>query len=260
MDAHSGLRFEAMTTGVLLDRAFRLYKANFALMLGITAVAYVPFELARLLVESAFDINSQVSNNVVAALLYFFLFIILWSSLAFPIAGGAASYAISERYLGNEVTVMGALRRAVHCFWTLAHAELAATIRMIFGWLLLLVPGFLWLLSYTLIVPVIVVEKRSALASLDRSRDLMAGHRAKALCVLLVVILLHCRRHGAGNGRRLDFPCGNGGRNAPPAGVERLGIDSDHAPIRDRDDPALLRYAHPQGRLRSRNAQQSIHG
>ncbi|HKY08117.1 MAG TPA: hypothetical protein VJQ55_07750 [Candidatus Binatia bacterium] len=44
MDATPGLRFEAMTTGVLLDRAFRLYTANFALMLGITAVAYVPLE------------------------------------------------------------------------------------------------------------------------------------------------------------------------------------------------------------------------
>ena len=37
MDRTDTPRFEAMTTGTLLDRAFRLYTNNFRLMLGITA-------------------------------------------------------------------------------------------------------------------------------------------------------------------------------------------------------------------------------
>src|SRR5438874_1099164 len=51
MDSASMPRFEAMTTGVLLDRAFRLYTGNFSLMLGITAAAYVPFYLIMVLIE-----------------------------------------------------------------------------------------------------------------------------------------------------------------------------------------------------------------
>lgn len=183
-------RFEAMSTGTLLDRAFHLYKANFALMLGITAVAYVPFELINLAIELGLDISSLVSNNFVAALLYFFVYITLWSSIAFPIAGGAATYAISERYLGNEVAISAALRRGLSCFWTLSLAELVASIRMIFGLLLLLVPGIVWMLSYALIVPVILVEKQSAMASLRRSRELMDGHRGKAFWIMLVLVLL----------------------------------------------------------------------
>ena len=48
MDSTNTPRFEAMTTGVLLDRAFRLYGGNFSLMLGITAAAYVPYYAAML--------------------------------------------------------------------------------------------------------------------------------------------------------------------------------------------------------------------
>lgn len=183
-------RLEAMTTGMLLDRAFRLYTANFALMLGITAVASVPFELTMLVIESTLDVGSRISNDFLAALLHFVVFIILWYTVAYPIGGGAAAYAISERYLGSEVTVIGALRRGLSCFWILSLALLIATVRMIFGWLLLLVPGFLWMLSYTVIVPVILVEKQNALASLERSRELIAGHRGKAFCVIGVIGLL----------------------------------------------------------------------
>jgi hypothetical protein len=185
------VRFEPMTTGVLLDRAFRLYTANFALMLGITAVAYVPFELTQLVIEASLEINARVSSDGLSALLYFVVLIILWYSVAFPLAGGAATYAISERYLSKDVTIADALRCGLTCFWTISLAELIATIRMIFGFCLLIIPGILWMLSYTVIVPAILVEGQEAIPSLERSRELIKGHRGKAFCVMLVFLLLH---------------------------------------------------------------------
>jgi hypothetical protein len=183
-----GGRFEPMTTGVLLDRALQFYTANFALMLGVTAVAYVPFYVLMLVVESALGFNAE-SGGLTAAL-YFAAFIIFWSSVAYPIAGGAATYAISERYLGNEVTIAEALRRSLACFWRLSLAELAATLRVLVGFLLLIVPGVLWTLSYALIVPVILIEDLKAMPSLARSRDLMSGHRGKAFCIMIVPLTL----------------------------------------------------------------------
>ena len=190
MDRTATPRFEAMTTGTLLDRAFRLYTNNFSLMLGITAVAYVPFYLIMLMLESSLGISVHRPGGGLSTVLFLIAFIVLWASVAFPIAGGAATYAISERYLGNEVTIGEALRRGLGCFWTLSLAEITATIRMMFGILLLVVPGILWMLSYSLIVPAILVEGQKAMPSLRRSRDLVKGYRGKVFCVTMVIILL----------------------------------------------------------------------
>jgi hypothetical protein len=190
MDVSSSPRFEPMTTGVLLDRAFRLYTANFALMLGIAAAAYVPFYLIMLVIESGIGGNLPGRDGTVSALLFQVAFMVLWASIAFPVASGATTYAISERYLGNDVTIGDALRRGLTHFWPLSLAQITATIRVMFGFLLLIVPGILWMLSYSLIVPAIVIEGQSSTSSLRRSRDLIRGYRGKTFCILLVVNLL----------------------------------------------------------------------
>jgi uncharacterized membrane protein len=72
----------------------------------------------------------------------------------------------------------------------LSIAQITATIRVMFGFLLLIVPGILWMLSYALIVPVILIEGQKAIPSLRRSRDLVKGYRGKVFCILLVVNFL----------------------------------------------------------------------
>ena len=183
-------RFEPMTTGVLLDRAFRLYSANFALMLGIAATAYVPFYLIMLVLEASVGAHLPNQAGSFTALVFQLVFMILWASIAFPIASGATTFAISERYLGNDVTIGEAMRRGLSHFWSLSIAQITATIRVMFGFLLLIVPGILWMLSYALIVPVILIEGQKAIPSLRRSRDLVKGYRGKVFCIVLVVNLL----------------------------------------------------------------------
>jgi uncharacterized membrane protein len=190
MDTATMPRFEAMTTGALLDRAFRLYANNFALLLGITAVAYVPFYLIMLVFQSSMSFNPNDENAGWATIFYFIVFMVLWTSIAFPVAGGAATYAISERYLGNDVAVNAALRRGLANFWSVAMAQITVSIRVLIGLILLIVPGVLWLLSYSLVVPTILVEGQKAVPSLRRSRELMKGYRGKAFAIMVVMILL----------------------------------------------------------------------
>ncbi len=189
MDSASTPRFEAMTTGALLDRAVRLYANNFALLLGITAVAYVPFYLVMLVFQSSMSFNLN-DDAPWAAILYFIVFMVLWTSIAFPIAGGAATYAISERYLGNHVAIHAALRRGLANFWSVSMAQITVSIRVVIGLILFIVPGVLWLLSYSLVVPTILVEGQKATPSLRRSRELMKGQRGKAFVIMVVLILL----------------------------------------------------------------------
>jgi hypothetical protein len=190
MDTADTPRFEAMTTGILLDRAFHLYANNFALMLGITAAAYVPFYLIMLVMEASLGGRLQSPGGGLSMLLFQLVSMILWASIAFPIASGAATYAVSERYLGNDVTIIDALRRGLNHFWTLSLAQIAATIRVLIGFVLLVVPGILWMLSYSLIVPAILIEGQKALPGLRRSRELVKGYRGKVFLVMVVINLL----------------------------------------------------------------------
>ena len=190
MDTVNTPRFEPMTTGALLDRAFRLYTGNFSLMLGITAGAYVPFYLIMLALQSSIGVHFQSLIGALSALLFQLLFLIFWASIAFPIASGATTYAISERYLGNDVTIGDALLRGLSHFWPLSIAQITATLRVLIGFLLLIIPGILWMLSYSLIVPAILIEGQRALPSLRRSSELVRGYRGKVFWVLLIVNLL----------------------------------------------------------------------
>ena len=190
MDSAGAPRFEAMTTGTLLDRAFRLYTSNFSLMLGIAAAAYVPFYLIMLVLEASLSGRLQSPTGGLSMLLFQVVFMILWASVAFPVASGAATFAISERYLGNEVGIGDALLRGLGHFWTLSLAQITATIRVMFGFILLIIPGILWLLSYSLVVPAILVEGQKAMPGLRRSRELVKGYRGKVFLVMVVINLL----------------------------------------------------------------------
>jgi hypothetical protein len=179
-------RFETMTTGGLLDRAFRLYAANFPLMVGITAVAYVPLYALQLFMQA----GGQIAERNLMTILFGFILALLWMSLTFPIAAGAATYAISERYLGHEVTVGEAVRRAFKRLWTLSMAQLEVGLRVILGFLLLIIPGILWWLSYSLAVPVVMVEGQKAGPSVKRSCAIVKGNRKKVFVVLVVLSLI----------------------------------------------------------------------
>ena len=179
-----------MTIGALLDRAFRLYADNFALLLGITAVAYVPLYSLMLLISSSISGDMGFGAGQLWAIVSQVLFIIFWASIALPISVGAATYAISERYMGHEVTASHALTRALKQIWTMSVAQVSAGLRITIGFILLIVPGILWSLSYMLIVPAIMVEGLKAGPSLKRSWDLVKGHRGKVFAVMLVINLL----------------------------------------------------------------------
>lgn len=189
MDSTSMPRFEAMTIGALLDRAFRLYANNFSLLLGITAVAYVPLYALMLLIQSSLTGGVSVTASL-SALVAQVIFIILWASIALPISTGAATFAISERYLGNPVNSADALQRALKNLWTMSIAQLSAGARIMIGFILLIVPGILWSLSYALIIPAVMVEGLKAGPSLKRSADLAKGHRGKVFAIMVVINLL----------------------------------------------------------------------
>lgn len=183
------VRFEPMTAGSLLDRAFRLYGSNFTLLLGIVAVSYVPLFALQIGMHALALQAGGPSSAILMAITN--LGVLLLSALiAYPLSEGAALFAISQRYLGREVTIGESYQRARQRWGTILNAQISVGLRILLGFLLLFVPGLVWMCTYAVTVPVVVLEGKRASESMRRSRELTAGLRHKVFSVLFLVGLI----------------------------------------------------------------------
>lgn len=176
-------RLKAMTAGQILDRALKLLANNLALAVGIVALVYVPYYALVFFLES---LSAGDQPNVAASFLGFAT-TLLWMGFLMPLATGAMTFAISERYLNRPVSIAQAFGMAIRRFGVLIIAQILAGIIVFCGYLLFIIPGILWWLSYTLIPPVVMLESFGPDRSRVRSKELAAGLRGKIFVIVLVI-------------------------------------------------------------------------
>src|SRR5260370_38111237 len=127
------LDLRPLTLAELLDRSFSTYKRHLWLFVGIMAV---PAALGMVMTIVARVIGGtppapgtppdQVLRQLVPLLIGFFVFGLLYL-LVFMFALGATAIAVSELYLGREITIAAAYRRVrpnagrlvLLCVWTI---------------------------------------------------------------------------------------------------------------------------------------------
>lgn len=179
-------RFEPMTIGRLLDRCFRIYFQNFPLMVGISAFAYLP-----LLAFQSSDLFSGTDAELgpMAIITGVLAFVISFVVVA-PMAIAATTMAVSDRYLGNEVTVGAALKGAWGHVVTLLLTQLVVGLIVMVGLILFIVPGIFLAVSYALVAPVAILETSDRTAIRKRSWALVDGNRGKVFGVMFVLWLL----------------------------------------------------------------------
>jgi hypothetical protein len=231
----------------LLDSAFRLYRQNFLLFLGIIAVPLVPFILAETIIRGVFapdvaadaaweippmptDPNdtaamqewmnavSESSSADMGAIMEqaFVPMILLFVGLAVirPIATGALTRAISERYLEREASVGGCYRYIFSILWRYLGAILAAGLVIMLPIIVascagafaaaagpaicLIVPviigaavfTIMFALWFVFVSQVVVLERTGAIDALGRSRKLAKGNLLRILGMSLLILLL----------------------------------------------------------------------
>lgn len=177
-----------MTTGALLDKASRLYIQNFSLMLSISVIVHIP-SMALNIVQTA-RIVSGTRASFPAALLQL-LAVLVELFIISPWSGGTAAQAVSDIYLGNEVSLEGALRAAWSRYGTLLKSHFLPVLAILVGLLMLVVPGILWFLSYIFITPIVMIEGLSRNRAIrQRSRELVRGHRGKVFVIVAAIFLV----------------------------------------------------------------------
>jgi hypothetical protein len=183
------IQFEPMSLGALLDRTFHLYAQNFALVVGIAALAYLPLLLVQVLGVFLTPATSDDPTLAeVAALFVLLLGGMLMFLFFVPLATGATTKAISERYLGRETTATAALKAAVYKIIPLLVTQFIVSLIIFAGIVLFIVPGIFFALSYMLVAPVAILETSSPGRIRRRSWDLVSGSRWRVLGVVAVII------------------------------------------------------------------------
>jgi hypothetical protein len=212
-----------MSTGMVLDRSFKLYLDNFALMIGLSAILNVPLLVISLIFNVGAFQPTQISSAMFVAILIGSFLGLLAILIISPLIAGATSMAISEVYLGNPLSSGTILAMSWRKAWTLLinqfivgliAAGLLIAVTFVLGLgigaltlvglppvvaVALLVLGLLVafvgfvpiLLPYVLIPPIVMIEgSNNGRRIRRRCWELVKGYRGKVFLVLLVLIVI----------------------------------------------------------------------
>jgi hypothetical protein len=99
----------------------------------------------------------------------------------------AMIYGVFQDLRGQEFRLGDGLGRGLSRFWPLVGLSICAGLGMIFGFILLIVPGLILLTMWWVAVPACVLDRTGPIRSLERSGDLTRGNRWRIFAVILVI-------------------------------------------------------------------------
>jgi hypothetical protein len=166
------------TEGVLSE-AWALYKAHWRHLLAIAFVVYAAVALISLLLTT-------ILENWIAGILGAVV-----SLVALFWVQGALVKAVEDVRDGRpDLTLGETFQRVRPQLGSIIVGGILAGIGIFFGLVLLIVPGLVLLTWWVLIIPVIVLEERSAGEAFSRSRALVRGHGWGVFGVIVLTILI----------------------------------------------------------------------
>lgn len=213
----SSLRLRPMDLRDILDETFDLYRENFILFFTIAAVVFLPIQVMIGLVSPSRQFGSPGVPGLGLAFLYIpmgFLY-----GIAYYADTAALTAAISERYLGNTITVRDAYQRILSRFGSFVGTLILTGVVLLGGVMLLalmfalaaglaalstalgavamILAGFVFFAGaiyfgfmISFVGPVFVVEGLGGLPAIRRSMQLFQFSALKAIGTLLLILMI----------------------------------------------------------------------
>lgn len=157
----------------IIDAAFQLLRAEYAVLVATSAVILAPGIFLTLVLPG----ESMVVGQLVSQLLQLF-------------AAAATIVLVSERYLGREPKVAAAVRAVLSRPWTLLATSVFQGLLVVVGLLLLIVPGLIFAAWAFAMPMVVMVEHANTSQAFTRSRELARGEIGHVLGTLLLTFLI----------------------------------------------------------------------
>jgi hypothetical protein len=167
-----------VSVGDVLGEAWEMYKRHFQHFVPLAAVYFILLSLITLALALLLGWLGAVASAVVSIIGIFWL-------------QGALVEAIADERDGRaDLTIAETFAKARRHVWGLLGAGVLAAIGILIGFLLLIVPGFILLTWWSLIVPVIVLEGVAVMDSFSRSRSLVRGNAWSVFGVIIITLIL----------------------------------------------------------------------
>jgi len=153
----------------VLRETFSLYRHNFLLFLGISAVPNIGLLLLKLefiqlgMLATHTDGTLQTLSSLATVVTGLF---------AVSVTTAATAFAVSDVYLDRTPDLGSCFSRVFPRAWRILYVALRVELTIGIGSLMLIVPGFYWAGAYGLAVPAVALENLSGKQSLQRSREL----------------------------------------------------------------------------------------
>ena len=166
----------------ILDRAFRVFRDHFSVLVGISAVLWLPYG-AILAVGNP----SRVVSGI-AGIAFMLAGIAFW--LLFPVTHVALTAAVANVYLDRPITVGDAYRSIRIILTPIVGTYLLLYLLVTLGLIALIIPGIYLMICWSLLAPVMIVEHRFGMTALRRSRQLMTGVWWRTFGIFIVAGLI----------------------------------------------------------------------
>jgi hypothetical protein len=201
----STLDLRPLSIGELLDRTFSLYRRNFVLFIGISAIPYL-FVLAVKLSQvavmpvanrvrtmppaSEFQGAPGLMSGSLGAYLAFAALGIIVSLAAVIFSQGGTVFAVSELYLGRPTTIGESLARVKGEVGTLFGVLFLHGLVMIVSFLLLIIPAIYMACRLCVAVPAALLENLGPREALERSFALTKDNAGRSFLIYLLYIVI----------------------------------------------------------------------
>jgi hypothetical protein len=165
------------TQGVLSE-AWDVYKRHWRHLLPIAFVVYAGVALVNLVLVASLTWLGAVLGAIVGLIGLFWVQGALVKAVD-DIRDGRADLSLGETF-----------QRVRPQLGSIIVAGILAALGIIFGLILLIIPGLIFLTWWILIIPVIVLEERRAGEAFSKSRELVRGHGWGVFGLIVLTILL----------------------------------------------------------------------
>jgi len=178
--------FRPRSVGEILRHAFELYGQHWKNLFAMVAVVVVPLAIGQALITDLWLDESLTREEIrdgvtvvvdgaffagIAASLVFLLF----SVLGYTALQGAITRAAAGTFLGRDMDIGESLRFGLSRFWSILLVGVLTGLAVLGGFILLIVPGFIFLTRFWVGVPALVIEDRRGREALKRSWNLVKG-------------------------------------------------------------------------------------
>lgn len=172
--------------GRVIQNTFAAVAGNAAVFFG-AAVVLVGLPSAMLAFGQGAALNGSQSFGSSALLMVAGWILNLIGT--FLLQGMVVKAAVNG-FNGKTTTLGDAFDVGVRMFLPLLGLAIVAGLGTLLGYILLIVPGVILTVLWSVAAPVVVVEKRGVLESLQRSRDLTRGHRWSVFGLMVIYVAL----------------------------------------------------------------------